>query len=90
MYVRADTDEYKEKNKKELRHWVDGGRGVRMHCVRMSMKVKKRRRKETYLRFGGVDEDALHVDGLAYGWPCMQTALHADADGGGYRGGGRG
>ena len=85
---------------------ADGGRGVWMRCVRTSMKVKKRKRKETYLRFGGVDGDALCVDGLAYGWSCvrmvlradglacgwscMQTALHAGADGGGYRGGGRG
>ena len=78
VYVRADTDEYKEKNKKELRHWADGGRGVRMRCVRTSMKVKKRKRKETYLRFGSVDGDALRVDGLACGWPCVRMTLHAD------------
>ena len=65
--VRADTDEYKEKNKKKT---LDAGRmaDVRMRCVRTSMKVKKKKRKETYSRFG------CGRGHLACGWPCVRMA----------------
>ena len=48
MWMRANTDEYKEKNKKEHMHWVDGGHGVQMHCMRTPMRVKKKKEKKKH------------------------------------------
>ena len=103
VYVRADTDEYKEKNKKELRHWADGGwRTRRADALRADVNEgKEKEKKRNILKIRGCGRGCLAcgwpcvqmvlcADGLACGWSCMQTALHADADGGGYRGGGRG
>ena len=46
VWMRADTDEYKEKNKKEHTHWADGRHGVQMHCMQTPMRVKKKKEKK--------------------------------------------
>ena len=48
--------------------------------VRMPMSAKKREeRKETYSEWGHADANALHADGVACRWCCMQMVLRADA-----------
>ena len=77
--VHADMDESKGEEKeltdlRDLLTGASGGRGMWMCCVWMPMSTKKRRRKKkTYLKWGHVDVNTLHADGLygdVYGGSC--------------------
>ena len=78
--MRANMDEYKEKNKKEP-YTLGGWRTQCADALRADINggKEKEKKKKTYLRFGCVDADALCVDGLVCGWSCVWMVLHADS-----------
>ena len=95
--MRANTDEYKEKNKKEPYTlggwWTQCADALRADVNGGKEKEKKRKNilKIWVCGRGRLAcgwpcmQMALHADGLACRWSCMQIALHANMDHGGYR-----